>query len=128
MKSPKKLLRIFNFSHPLMVTESLALLGDKYVSALPFKISAVNNIQDSDIVLWDGVLTPKNKKMVNRMMESLSPSRLLIIMGESYTLLDENEVVKVYETREEKISSGWSLLPEDLLNVLLDCHKKLQNV
>lgn len=129
MKDQKKNIRLYNFSHPLMETEVLSVLTDKYRSILPFECVEVYDLDQADIVLWDGVLTPKNQTRVEKMMETINSGRVLFVLGESQTLFKDHPIVKFVDPSGLNFVElpGWSLLPEDLLQGLNECYKKLNH-
>lgn len=130
MKEKPTPLKIFNFSHPLIHTEWMTLMGDKYHRTLSFEWEMVNDIESAAIVTWDGIVTPRNRELVEKMLTQLSGNKILLLIGESMTLLKNHPVVQSFETNELKIIEvpGWSLLPEEILGALETCHQKLNHV
>ncbi len=130
MKEKPTPLKIFNFSHPLIHTEWMTLMGDKYHRTLSFEWEMVNDIESAAIVTWDGIVTPRNRELVEKMLTQLSGNKILLLIGESMTLLKNHPVVQSFETHELKIIEvpGWSLLPEEILGALETCHQKLNHV
>jgi Ni,Fe-hydrogenase III small subunit len=130
MKEKPVTLKIFNFSHPLIQTEWMTLMGDKYNRALSFEWEMVNDIESAAVVTWDGIVTPRNRELVEKMLTQLKGNKILLLIGESMTLLKNHPVVQSFETNELKIIEipGWSLLPEEILRALETCHQKLNHV
>jgi Ni,Fe-hydrogenase III small subunit len=130
MKEKPIPLKIFNFSHPLIQTEWMALMGDKYHRSLSFEWEMVNDIESAAVVTWDGIVTPRNRELVENMLTQLKGNKILLLIGESMTLLKNHPVVQSFETNELKIIEipGWSLLPEEILGALETCHQKLNHV
>jgi len=130
MKEKPVPLKIFNFSHPLIQTEWMTLMGDKYNRALSFEWEMVNDIESAAVVTWDGIVTPRNRELVEKMLTQLKGNKILLLIGESMTLLKNHPVVQSFETNELKIIEipGWSLLPEEILGALETCHQKLNHV
>lgn len=130
MKEKPIPLRIYNFSHPLMHTEWLTLVGDKYHRTLPFEWEMVKDLASAQVITWDGVMTPKNQPVVDEVMASLKENKILLLMGESMTLLKNHPIVKILEPKDLKFVevAGWNILPEEILAALESCHQKLNHV
>jgi Ni,Fe-hydrogenase III small subunit len=130
MKDNSSPLKIFNFSHPLMNTEWLSIMGDKYSSAFSFKWQMVTDPNEAQILVWDGVLTPKNQSIIEPFITDKKPGRLFLLLGESLTLLKDNPMIRIINTEEiEHVPLfGWNILPEDILVALEKCHQKLNHV
>jgi hypothetical protein len=130
MKEKPAPLRIFNFSHPLMHTEWLTLVGDKYHRTLPFEWEMVKDLSLAQVITWDGVISPKNQPVVNELLEALKGNKILLLIGESMTLLKNHPIVTLLDPKDLKFIevSGWNVLPEEILAVLESCHQKLNHV
>jgi Ni,Fe-hydrogenase III small subunit len=130
MKERKTNLKIFNFSHPIMNTEILSLIGNKYVHALPFDWQLTYDYDCADILLWDGLITLKNQSSVNRMVNDSKSSKVLLLIGESMTLLKKHPIIKILDTENLNYVElpGWNILPEEILSAIETCYKKLRNV
>ncbi len=130
MKEKPAPLRIYNFSHPLMHTEWVTLVGDKYHRTLPFEWEMVKNIASAQVIAWDGIITPKNQNIVDELLISLKENKILLLIGESITLLENHPVVKMIDTKGFKFVevAGWNILPEEILAALESCHQKLNHV
>lgn len=130
MKEKVAPLRIYNFSHPLMNTEWLSIQSDKFSRALPFEWETVSDYASAEIVVWDGVITPKNEEIVSRMMNDFKETKVLLLLGESMTLLKNHPIVKMLNPtglRFVEVAS-WNILPEEILSALEICREKLKNV
>jgi hypothetical protein len=130
MKEKSKPLLIYQLSHPLIVTEMLALAGDKYASAMPFTWELTDDYETSDIVLWDGILTLKNEEILVKLIDDIRARKVLLLISESITLFKDHPFVKVPNLSGCKLVEipGQSSLPEDLLVALESCEKKLKDV
>lgn len=130
MNENKQLLKIFNLGHPLLVTESFSILGDKFLHALPFDFEYVQDMSSADVIIWDGILTPKNHDLVQVILEEMKKSKVLLLLGESMTLFKNHPVVKMFDPTNLNYVEvpGWNVLPEELLAALELCYQKLQNV
>jgi Ni,Fe-hydrogenase III small subunit len=123
-------LRIYNFSHPLIATEILSLQGDKYNKSLPFSWTMTDDFSSADVIAWDGVITPKNQAMVRTLVDSFQSGKILLLLGESMTLMRDHPLVSMIDlTNLNYIElAGWSVLPEEILAAFEACREKLQNV
>lgn len=130
MKEEAKVLKIFQLSHPLMTTEWLSILGDKYQKALPFNWMMVTDVKEADVVVWDGVITPKSAPLVGPLVEEFKQNKILLLVGESMTSLRNHPLVKLAGLDDLRFVeiSGWSILPEEILGAIEVCHQKLTNV
>lgn len=130
MKDKNQSLKIYNFSHPLMQTEIFSLTGDKYKDTLSFKWELTNNYASSDVVLWDGVITVKNKEAVEKMIDDVKSGKVLFLLGESETLMKNHPLVKLQKTENLNCVElfGWNILPEEILSALETCYKKSKHV
>lgn len=123
-------LKLFNFSHPLMNTEMYSLIGDKYSGTLPFTFEFVDDINESDVILWDGLITSKNKNVAEIILSLIGPDRILLLIGESLTLFRDHPLVRFIDNKNLHLMElpGWNVLPEEILQKLEECFKKLKNV
>lgn len=130
MKDKPIALKIFNFSSPLMYSEMLAIQGDKYSKVLPFEWIFVNELDQADIVVWDGIVTPKNTSFVSQMLEKVKSNKVLLLLGESMTLFKNHPIANSFDYSEVKTVevAGWNVLPEEILSALEICREKLNHV
>jgi Ni,Fe-hydrogenase III small subunit len=130
MNEKQVALKIYNLSHPLMNTEMFSIQGDKYVRSLPFEWQIVNDMASADIIVWDGVITPKNQDVIKPLLESFKTSKVLLLLGESMTLFKNHPMVQLVELSDLRYVelAGWSVLPEEILSAFDQCREKLKNV
>jgi len=130
MKETQRTLKIFSLSTPLIFTELLSVIGDKYKSALPFSWEFTRDFSSADIVVWDGVETLKNQKIVQKVLGSLSAKKILLLVDGSSTLLGKESPSKVVKVDKAECVElrGWNILPEDILSAFEACQKKLEHV
>lgn len=130
MKEKKVSLKIFSFTHPLVHTEWQAIRGDKYTRTYSFEWEFVSELNDAHIIAWDGVITPKNQKLVEEILEALKSQKTLLLIGESMTIFKNHPIVKMFQP--ENINcievSGTTILPEDILAAFNQCYQKLNHV
>lgn len=130
MKEVDQVLEIFCFSSPVLMTEWQSLLGSKYDQVLPFRWHTTLDYEKAQVVIWDGVITPKNERIVSKLIEDLKSSKVLLLMGEALTMFHNHLTVKVLDTsgiRYVEIA-GWNVLPEEILAALEECYKKIKDV
>ena len=130
MKEKIEPLRIYNFSHPLMMTEIFSIAGDKFANALSFSWEITTNYEFANVVLWDGIITPKNQSFVDKILKDINSGKILLLIGESMTLLLNHPGLKILKPENLNYVelAGWSILPEEILSALEVCHKKLKYV
>jgi hypothetical protein len=130
MKEKEAALKIYNFSQPLIYTEWLSIQSDKFSHSLPFEWEIVSDYASSDVVVWDGIITPKNNKITSAMVKDFKDSKILLLFGESMTLFRNHPLVKMLNPEGLRYVevSGWNILPEDILAALELCREKLKNV
>jgi Ni,Fe-hydrogenase III small subunit len=128
MKKERALLKIFTLSHPLLETEWLSLLGDKYSGALEFDFIIVDDVNEAQVVVWDGIITPKNTFYIKPLLEKIKTSKILLLQGEMRSLFTGHPFVKMVNLENMKYVElpGLSVLPEELLGALEQCYQKLQ--
>jgi hypothetical protein len=129
-KDKKSILNIFNFSHPLMNTEIFSLLGSKYSHSLPFEWCLTSDYHEAQVILWDGVITFKNKIFIEKIVADAKSGKILLLIGESWTLLKDHPLIKILDFDHLNYVNlpGWNVLPEEILAALETCFKKLENV
>ncbi len=120
-------LKIYLFSGPLLSTEWPSLLGDKYVHALKFSWEFVNVPEEADVIVWDGVISPKLSIYADRVMSRLQVGKVLLLTGEARTLYENHPFVKLLQLDQLRYVEvpGWSVLPEELLEAMTSCYQKL---
>lgn len=118
-------LKIYNFSHLLMHSEVSAILGDKFFQSLPITWEVTPDIEKSNVIVWDGLITVKNKLFAQRVVEEIKKGRVLILLRDNAHKIAPS--VNLEDLNYVELSS-WSALPEEILLALNECHKKLANV
>jgi hypothetical protein len=129
MSEKNPVLKIFNYSHPLLQTELLSLLGDKYVHALPFPWEFVQDLEAAEVVVWDGVMSPRNKYYTDELLRKLE-TKVLLLTGEAMTSLKASKKVSLVDESKFQVVrlTGWNVLPEEILSALEAAYKKLHHV
>ncbi len=123
-------LNIYCFNQPALNTEWDSLRSDKYKNALPFEWKIVENLEDAQVIAWDGVISPKGRHYTEQVIQKLKDGALLLLMGEGRTLFKDSSVVELLDLDQIRYVelSGWSLLPEDILATLEVCNQKIAHV
>ena len=123
-------LKIYLLPQPLFSTEWLSILGDKYRNCANMRWEIVEDIKDCHVIAWDGVITPKYKIHQEEIFQQLQSGKILLLQGEARTLYKNHPFVELIDLG--KISyvelPGWSVLPEQIIAALLQCHEKLAHV
>lgn len=124
-------LKIFLLNQCLHESEWSSLLGDKYVSALPFPWSFTEKFEEAQIVAWDGFINPKMAPKLTNIINSLkSGQKILLLQREAYTFFEKNlfaTFMNLDQVRYVELQSA-NVLPEDLILALELCHKKIYHV
>ena len=123
----QSVLKIYCLSHPTLHTEWLSLLGDKYRNAMLFEIEMTTNFDEAQVVVWDGIVTPKNAYYLKPLMDKIIQSKVLLLQGETPTLYTNHPFVKLMNLDQFNYVElpGLSVLPEELLRALDQCIQKL---
>jgi hypothetical protein len=129
MAQPAFTLLIYGLNQPLLTTEWVSMLGDKFSQALPFQFLLTDDISAAHVVAWDGVISPKLERIIPEIEKHLA-TKILLFMGESQTLLRDHPIVRLYQGNPERTFqlTGWSVLPEEILAMLETCYQKIQHV
>ena len=130
MKKNEISLKVFFLSQPLLHTEWISLLGDKYYHSLTFKLEVTKDLASAQVIAWDGVITPKNATYMKEVIQSLSDKKVLLIQGEASTLLKTHPIVSQINLESHSYVElpGWSALPEEMIAALEICRQKVGHV
>lgn len=125
----KNALTIYCLGGPLLSTEWSSIMGDKYRTHLNFEPVLVNSPEAAQIIVWDGMITPKSAPHVNQLLDTVSESTIFLITGEASTLLRDHPFVKLNSRNLSAVFLPPSrVLPEELMEALDECRKRLANV
>jgi hypothetical protein len=130
MNQEKMVLKIFCLHQPFISTEWKSLMGDKFCYALPFNLSFVESIEDASVIVWDGVVSNKMKRILPDIIAQFQKGKVLLLMGESQSLFKDSRYVELFNMENIHFVqlTGWSVLPEDILGALETCYQKMINV
>jgi Ni,Fe-hydrogenase III small subunit len=130
MSKEKVVLKIFCLHQPLISTEWKSLMGDKFCYALPFNLSFVESIEEASVIVWDGVVSHKMKRILPDILVQFQKGKILLLMGESHSLFKGSRYVELLNIENIQLVqlSGWSVLPEEILGALETCYQKIINV
>lgn len=118
----KTTLRLFTLSSSQAHLEWESLFGDKYRDAGSFELSLVDHPQDADVIVWDGILNPKSKDLVETLRPFLDRGIPLVLTGERRAFMDESVVAESLVTPGWKTITlpPWGSVPEDLILSLME--------
>jgi hypothetical protein len=121
-------LTIYNLNNPLFRTEWVSLLGDKYFQALNSEIVLTDKLELADVIVWDGLVSPKMSRLLAEFLSKVKADRYLVLVGEGFS---QNDYVSSFEAKNLANVfhiSGWTALPEKLLELLNHLSQKKKNV
>lgn len=125
----KNTLTVYRLGGPLLSTEWSSLMGDKYRGHMDFETVLVQTPEEARVIVWDGVLTPKSAPLINDVMAKANPNTVFLITGEAQTLFQDHPFVKLGARPEATVFLPPSrTLPEDLLEALEECRKRMAHV
>lgn len=125
----KSILKIFCLGGPLLATEWTSIMGDKYREHMSFEPVIVGNPEEAQVVVWDGVLTPKSSPVINEFLDKISVNTVLLITGEGPTFFQDHPFVKLRSQLESAVFLPPSrVLPEEILEALDECRKRAPHV
>ncbi len=130
MKVIKPDLKIYCLQNPVAATEFRAIFGDKYCHSLAFNPVFTTHLGESDLIVWDGLISVKMKRILPELRQSLSQNKVLLLIEDSMTLIEKNFFVQFFDSEDYPTVklNGWTMLPEDLLPALEQCFQKMKNV
>jgi hypothetical protein len=125
----KSRLKIYSLAQPLLHTEWISILGDKFSAALDFEIEFTDDPMSAQVIAWDGVVSPKLRRLLPQ-LQLLLEGKTLLLMGESRFLYEKSPLVALYPLKNKKIIQlpGWSILPEEILKLLNECYQAADDV
>lgn len=104
-------------------------MGDKYRSHMYFETVIVQTPEEAKVIVWDGVLTPKSAPVINDVIDRADKNSVFLITGEGQTLFQDHPFVKLSGRTDAAVFLPPSRsLPEDLLEALEECRKRLNHV
>ncbi len=121
----KTSLNIYCLGGPLLSTEWASIMGDKYRNHMSFEPALVSSPDLAQVVVWDGVLTPKSTPIIQEFLDRLSDKTVLLITGEASTLFHDHPFVKLQSKINDAVFLPPSrVLPEEILEALDECRRK----
>jgi hypothetical protein len=130
MKKQKYELKFFCLGNPATSTELLSVLGDKFCHAPPFELILTSSIEESSVIVWDGVVSLKMRRIFPDILNYLRQNRVLLLIGDSSTLIQKQSFLNQFQPDEiaSVCLNGWSLLPEEIIGAFEKCYQKIKNV
>lgn len=125
----KTSLNIYCLGGPLLSTEWSSIMGDKYRGHLSFEPILVNSPEAAQVIVWDGVLTPKSAPLIGKLLDTVSEKIIFLLTGEAQTLLKDHPFIKLNSRNLSAVFLPPSnVLPEELMEALDECRKRAGNV
>jgi hypothetical protein len=120
------ILKIFTLASSQSHLEWESLLGDKYREAAKFQMIEVDAPQNADVIIWDGVLNPKSRELIESLKPFLDKGVPLVLTGERRAFIEESVVAETLVAPAWKtiILPPWGSLPESLLLSLAEFVRK----
>ncbi len=119
---------IYCLGGPWLATEWVSLMGSKYREHMDFSPVLVNSPDRAQVIVWDGVLTPKSSGAIAQIFETLGKEKVLLLTGEAETSLQHHPFVKLSRDLPHVVLSPSRVLPEEILEALQECRKRLTHV
>ncbi len=121
-------LKIYCLCQPLLMTEWRSILSDKFAHSLPINLELTDDPSQASVIAWDGMISAKMQRLLPE-IEHMLKGKTLLVMGEAQTLLKDHPFVRIFEAVENAPQlTGWSVLPEELLESLMSCYQKSAHV
>lgn len=129
-KKEQPTLTLFCLTDSTFPGEWLSIQGDKYKDALSFPWKMVNQFQDADVIIWDGLISPKASLVMEEIIEHLKKGKMLLLERQAETLHQHFPFVKILSLDQIRYIevSGRNILPEELLLALEACYQKCHHV
>lgn len=125
----KTSLNIYCLGGPLLSTEWSSIMGDKYRAHMNFEPVLVNSPEAAQVIVWDGVLTPKSTPLIGRLIDQVTDKTVFLITGEAPTLFRDHPFVKFNSRDLPAVYLPPSrVLPEELMEALDECRKRAGHV
>lgn len=122
----KPTLNIYLLSGPALSTEWPGIMGDKFRTHGEFTPVLVTSPEKAQVVVWDGVLTPKFAGVFTDFLASLRKGAVFLVTGEAGTLLENHPFVKLSGVERPCVFLPPSqTLPEEILEALSECRRKI---
>lgn len=125
----KSTFKIYCLGGPLLSTEWNSIMGDKYREHLNFEPVLVSTPDEAQVIVWDGVITPKSQVMISELIDRVSEKTVFLLTGEAATLFQDHPFVRLNTRKLQSVFLPPSkVLPEELLESLELCRSRSVNV
>ncbi|HXH76324.1 MAG TPA: hypothetical protein VNJ08_15235 [Bacteriovoracaceae bacterium] len=124
-------LKVYLLAQTTLLPEWISLMGDKYLHALPFTVQFTEEINEAEVIAWDGFLSSKGAYYLGETISRIKAGKvLLLLQREAFTLFKDHPYLTYIDPDPDHYVElpGGNVLPEDLLSALETCYKKLQHV
>lgn len=122
-------LKFYCLGGPLAATEWWSITGDKYRDYKGLHPVMVPSPEEAEVIIWDGVMTPKSASPINELLTRLSSKAVFLITGEAATFHRDHPFVRIDHRDLPAVFLPPSrVLPEELLDALEECRKRRDHV
>lgn len=122
-------LKYYCLGGPHLSTEWASILSDKYRDYKGLSPVMVSRPEDAEIIVWDGILTPKSSPHIKELIAKASPGTVMLITGEASTFHRDHPFVRISDVDFPAVFLPPSrVLPEELLEALDECRKRKAHV
>ncbi len=120
----KNTLNIYCLGGPLLSTEWTSIMGDKYREHLSFEPVLVANPDLAQVIVWDGVMTPKSQNPITELLDRVGEKTVFLLTGEAATLFQDHPFIRLNTRNLPSVFLPPSkVLPEEILESLESCRK-----
>ena len=120
----KNTLNVYCLGGPMLSTEWASIMGDKYRAHFDFEPVIVQTPETANVIVWDGVMTPKSTPVINDILSQIKDDVVFLITGEGRTFFQDHPFVKLADVSASVVFLPPSrVLPEELLEGLDQCRK-----
>ncbi|MFL5785142.1 MAG: hypothetical protein ACJ76H_11055 [Bacteriovoracaceae bacterium] len=125
----KASLNVYCLGGPLLSTEWAGLMGDKYREHMSFTPVLVATPEEAQVIVWDGVTTPKSQRLIQDLLNSVSDKVIFRLTGEAPTFFQDHPFVRLNRREISSVHLPPSrVLPEEILEALEECRQKAGHV
>jgi Ni,Fe-hydrogenase III small subunit len=125
----KTALNIYCLGGPLLSTEWASIMGDKYREHLSFEPVLVATPDEAQVIVWDGVVTPKSHQAINELLDRVSEKTVFLLTGEASTLFLDHPFLQMNSRKLLSVFLPPSkVLPEEILESLELCRSRSGHV
>jgi Ni,Fe-hydrogenase III small subunit len=125
----KASLNVYCLGGPLLSTEWVGLMSDKYREHMSFTPVIVATPEEAQVIVWDGVTTPKSRRLIRELLDAVSGKVVFLLTGEGATFFQDHPFVRLNRREISSVHLPPSrVLPEEILEALEECRQKAGHV